>query len=83
MGYEKMTIPQLVEENRKFMAEKAEIKTKQMKLVAVMEGKIAVATAKKKVEDMSPAEKKIATQILVGAGGIKSEEKVGTPGAKA
>lgn len=82
MGYETMTIAQLSEENQKLTVARAKIKATQMTLVAVMEAKIAAETAKKKVEDMSPAEKKVAIQILAGAGGIKSEEKVGIPGAK-
>jgi len=77
-----MTIKQLEEENKKLMAAKAKINATQMTLVGVMEAKLAVEAAKAKVEGMSGAEKAAVTQLLTGAGAIKSEEKVGVPGTK-
>ncbi len=82
MAYEKMTRKQLEAENAKLMKAKADIRAKQIELNAALAKKIAEEKVAAKVAALSDDEKTIAAQVLKGAGGIKSGEAVGTPGAK-
>ena len=79
--YDDMTLAQLEKKNREFSAEREEILEEQKLIVAAMEEKTAEESARKKVEAMSPAEKKVAAQVL-GVQSIESEEEVGEPGAE-
>jgi len=80
--YENMTVEQLEKENQKLMAKRREIVSEQRILNAVRDRKIIEAKAKATIEGMTDSEKAALTQVLSGAGGIGSEEKVGTPGAE-
>jgi hypothetical protein len=81
MAYEKMTLKELEKEKAKIFEEIAKLKAKARSIQRVQDTKSAEANVARKIESMTDAEKKIATQIL-GPKGIKSEEKVGVPGTK-
>ena len=80
MTYENMSVEQLEKENQKLMQKRVDIKTEQLKIVAILEKKVDEKKVKEKIDSMTDKEKKIAVQVLGEAGGIKSEEKVGEPG---
>lgn len=82
MDYKNMTVEQLEKENQKLMQKRVDVKAEQLKLNEVLSIKVDEKKVRAKVESMTDKEKKIAVQILGEAGGIKSEEKVGMPGAK-
>lgn len=58
-----------------------ELRGEVRKIQKIQDANAAKEAVVKKVESMSDTEKKIAAQIL-SPKGIKSEEKVGNPGAK-
>ena len=67
--YKSMTDDQLEKLNQKYMAEKAAIKQEQLKINKVLDGRVAKNEAKRKLDNMSDAEKAELKQILSGAGG--------------
>jgi len=76
--YNDMTLAQLAKKKTELSARREEILEEQKLIATAIDVKVAEETARKKVEAMSPAEKKIAAQVL-GAEGITSEESVGSP----
>ncbi len=65
--YESMTIEELTKENQRFMAEKAAIREEQKKLIAVRD---------RKEYEKKGLEPPVNEQVISGAGGIESKEKV-------
>lgn len=82
LNYESMTPEQLLQENQKLMAEKAVIREKQLAINRIFTEKQVDIQTKAKVEAMSDPEREAMRQTLSGAGGIKSEEKVESPGTE-
>ena len=80
--YESMTPEQLESENKKLMAKKAEIREEQLEINRILTEKQVEIQVKAKVKAMSDPEKEAMRQTLSGAGAIKSEEKVESPGAE-
>lgn len=76
--YNDMTLAQLAKKKTELSARREEILDEQKLIAAAIDVKVAEETARKKVEAMSPDEKKEIAQIL-GAEAIKSEESVGSP----
>ena len=81
-NYEEMTPEQLERENKKLMAKKAEIREEQLEINRILTEKQVEIQTKAKVEAMSDPEKEAMRQTLSSAGGIKSEEKVESPGTE-
>ena len=82
MNYDTMTLPELEKEKQELDKKRVGIKAEQLKICAVIEKKVDEKKVKEKIDSMTDKEKKIATQILSGAGAIASEEAVGTPGTE-
>jgi len=80
-NYEDMSIEQLEKENNKLSARRLEIKSEQMKIVAVLERKRSEKEAAAKVARMTDKEKQAMARVIQ-AEGIESTEAVGEPGAK-
>lgn len=76
--YNDMTLAQLAKKKTELSARREEILEEQKLIATAIDVKVAEETARKKVEAMSPDEKKEIAQIL-GAEGITSEESVGSP----
>lgn len=76
--YNDMTLAQLAKKKTELSARREEILEEQKLIATAIDVKVAEETARKKVEAMSPDEKKEIAQIL-GAEAIKSEESVGSP----
>jgi hypothetical protein len=77
MNYEEMTLQELELENEKLMEQKEAIREKQKRINEIMTKKMVEAETRKKYKSMSEAEKEALTQIISGAGGIKSKEEMG------
>jgi len=77
-----MSLEQLDKKHLELREKRVEIKADMIKVNAVREKKVDEKKVKEKIDSMTDKEKKIATQILSGAGAIASEEEVGTPGTK-
>lgn len=80
--YEDMTPKQLEKENKRLMAEKAVIREKQLRVNKILTERQVEIEVKAQVESMSDEKKEAMRQTLSSAGGIKSEEKVESPGAE-
>lgn len=81
-NYEEMSLEQLDKKHLELRQKRVEIKEEQVKVNAIREKRVDEKKVKEKIDSMTDKEKKIATQILSGAGAIVSEEEVGTPGTK-
>jgi hypothetical protein len=82
LDYESMTPEQLEKENKRLMAKKAEIRVEQLKINRILTERQVEIEAKAKVESMTDKQREAMKQELSNVGGIKSEEKVESPGAE-
>lgn len=80
--YENMTPKELEKENKKLMAEKAAIRVEQLEINRILTERQVEIEAKAKVESMTDKQREAMKQELSNVGGIKSEEKVESPGAE-
>lgn len=78
--YDSMTIEALTKESAKLAKDRAAIKAEQIKVAAVLGKKESEKKYADKVKAMNSAERKALAQAI-DVVGIKSEEKVGEPGA--
>ena len=77
MGYETMSVEELIAENQRLIRERDRIKNEQRKITIIIDQKCSQESAMQKYNAMSDAEKEVLNQVISNAGGIYSEEKIG------
>jgi len=76
MDYEEMTVEELEEENLRLMGEKDKIRAEQLKIKAVLDKKVALRDAERKLATLSDSEKRALLQVI-HTQGIPSAEEFG------
>lgn len=76
------TNEQLIDLQRALHADMKAIKAKKRAVDAELQRRSIVQSAARKLDQMSPAERAVAGQLIGQAGGVPSGESVGTPGAR-
>lgn len=77
--YESMNTEELEAARQRLMNERLSVAAEQDLVVSIINARNAKEAAAQKYAAMGDTEKKEMAQLIMGAGGIKSEERVGTP----
>ncbi len=76
-NYENMSYEELEAARQELMQKMFEVAQEQGKIVAIINKRNAKYAAEQKFVSMGEDEKKEMTQLIMGAGGIKSKEEMG------
>lgn len=76
-NYENMTYEELESARQELMQKTFEMAQEQGKIATIINARNAKYAAEQKFANMGEDEKKEMTQLIMGAGGIKSKEKIG------
>lgn len=80
MDYASMTIDVLLAEQLRLYGNMKNIKAQKRAVDGELQHRTITAEAVKKLAAMSPAERAVAAQLIGQAGGIATQEILGTPG---